>query len=75
MPFQVLQPSGIICHSFWKGEGDEEFKGMYVNNHTEDEIERLFSPNFELLLLKVYQEFETDDSLLLIAKKRDLNRE
>lgn len=68
--YQVLEEGGIICHSFWKGQGEDFFKGLYVNNHLESELKVFFEPLFELLLLENYQEFEAEDSLVLIAKKR-----
>lgn len=67
--FELLEPGGVICHSFWRGEGEEYFKGMYVNYHTDAEITQLMEGKFELLLLQQYKEFEDDDSLLCIARK------
>jgi len=65
-----LNPNGIICHSFWKGEGSEIFKGLFVNYHTKSTLKEFFDEYFEILLLEDYKEFEDNDSLLLIAKKR-----
>lgn len=67
----LLNYNGIICHSFWKGQGREDFKGMLVNYHDEDDLQRLFSPKFEILELISYAEFEENDSVLLIARKKD----
>lgn len=66
----ILNPGGIICHSFWEGEGSEIFKGLFVNYHTETALKSSFA-DFEILLIEPYQEFEANDSLLLIAKKID----
>lgn len=66
----LLNSGGVICHSFWKGEGDEEFKGMFVNYHTQKEIENIVNPYFEILVLEEYQEFEEGDSLILIGKRK-----
>ena len=68
--YKLLNSAGIICHSFWKGKGDEEFKGMYVNYHSKKEIEKLITPNFEILILEEYKEFEEGDSLFLIGRKK-----
>ncbi len=68
--FDIVNSDGIICHSFWKGEGSEVFKGMFVNYHTEAELKELFEPYFDILLLESYAEFEEGDSLLLIGKKK-----
>lgn len=67
--FDVLNSNGIICHSFWKGEGSEVFKGMFVNYHSEGPLRKFFEERFEVLLLTSYAEFEDGDSLLLIGKK------
>jgi trans-aconitate methyltransferase len=66
----VLNQGGIICHSFWKGEGSETFKGMFVNYHREPALRALFGECFEIISVSAYKEFEANDSLLLIAKKR-----
>ncbi len=68
--FEVLNPQGIICHSFWKGEGSEVFKGLFVNYHNEAALTAYFEKRFEILHLETYNEFDDDDSLLLIARKR-----
>ncbi len=66
----ILYKNGIVCHSFWKGEGTEDFKGMLVNLHTKEELHVLFSSAFEILHLEEYQEFEPNDSIIIIAKKK-----
>lgn len=68
--FDLLNSNGIICHSFWKGEGDEIFKGLLVNYQTEDSLVSFFEKHFEILLLENYAEFENGDSILLIGKKK-----
>jgi SAM-dependent methyltransferase len=67
--YEILKPGGIICHSFWKGEGTETFKGMFVNYHTSKALQNLFQEKYTVLMLKNYQEFEEDDSLVVIAMK------
>lgn len=67
---EILNLKGIICHSFWKGEGSEVFKGLFVNYHTKEALTELFEKHFEILSIEEYPEFEEGDSLLLIAKKK-----
>ena len=67
----ILHEGGIICHSFWKGEGDELFKGLYVNYHNEAALKQFFGGQFEMLLVESYAEFEEGDSLLLLASKKN----
>lgn len=66
----ILNSNGIICHSFWKGEGDEIFKGLLVNYQTDESLRILFEDNFEIILIEEYKEFENGDSLLIIGKKK-----
>ena len=66
----LLNENGIICHSFWKGEGDEIFKGLLVNYQTEKSLRILFENGFEILTIEEYNEFEDGDSLVLIARKK-----
>lgn len=67
---EILNPNGIICHSFWKGEGFEIFKGLYVNSHNEEKLNNFFKDYFEILSIITYQEFEKGDSIVLIGKKK-----
>ena len=68
--YELLKPSGIVCHSFWKGTGDEIYMGMTVNYHTEESIRNGWGDLFEILLIESYKEFEEGDSLLLMARKK-----
>lgn len=67
----LLESNGIICHSFWKGKGNENFKGLHVNYYSAENLSLLFQDHFKIITLEEYDEFETGDSLVLIAKKKD----
>lgn len=67
---EILKPSGIICHSFWKGEGFEVFKGLFVNYHNEESLTEIFQPYVELMSVQHYKEFEDGDSILIIGKRK-----
>ena len=66
----ILDEGGIICHSFWKGEGSEIFNSLFVNYHSKEGLKTFLEPYFEILFLEYYNEFETDDSILFIGKKK-----
>lgn len=66
----ILNPNGIICHSFWRGKGSEMFKGLFINYHTKKTLNEKFKNYFEILSIEEYKEFEDMDSLLLIGKKK-----
>lgn len=67
---ELLNADGVICHSFWKGEGSEIFKGFFVNYHDEVTLRNLFEKEFEILSIDSYKEFEAGDSLVLIGRKK-----
>jgi len=68
--YEILNSNGIICHSFWKGEDFEIFKGLYVNYQSEKTLRNIFQAYFEILSVQEYKEFEANDSLLFIARKK-----
>lgn len=68
--YDILNDEGIICHSFWKGEGSEVFKGLFVNYHLEHVLQDFFEAYFETLVIESYAEFEEADSLLFLGKKK-----
>lgn len=72
--YEMLNAEGIICHSLWKGDGNNNFKGMFVNNHTEATLEAFFAPYFAPLELISYKEFDKEDSLLFIGAKKRYNQ-
>ncbi len=55
--WKILQPNGIICHSFWRGEGSEIFKGLFDNYHDEENPVNFYKEFFEVVLAQRYQEF------------------
>jgi len=67
---EILNPKGIVCHSYWKGDGSEIFKGLFVNYHTKETLENVYQKHFEILSIETYNEFEENDSLLVIARKK-----
>lgn len=64
----VLLSNGIVCHSFWKGDGSEIYKEMLVNYQNKESLEGLFGDLFEVLLIEEYNEFEDNDSVMIIAR-------
>ena len=67
---EILNNEGIICHSFWKGEGSEFYNGLFVNNHSTENLMSIFKDHFEIILIENYKEFDENDSILLIGKKK-----
>lgn len=69
--FEILNPGGIVCHTFWKGEDSETYNDLFVNYHSDEGIRILFEPHFETRLIQFYQEFEKGDSILYIGEKKE----
>ncbi|QEN08704.1 class I SAM-dependent methyltransferase [Oceanispirochaeta crateris] len=65
---EILNSGGIICHSFWRGTTHETMEGLFFQYYLENEINDLFGTLFDILHLKVYKEFEHEDSILLLAR-------
>lgn len=68
--YEILNSNGIICHTFWKGEGSEVFKGLFVNYQSESTLRRIYQKYFEILSIEEYKEFEDNDSLLLLGRRK-----
>ncbi|MDC7235724.1 MAG: class I SAM-dependent methyltransferase [Spirochaetales bacterium] len=66
----LLRDGGLICHSFWRGEKQEEFDGLFFQYYLEQEIRELLSSSWKILKTHIYREFEDDDSFLIIAEKK-----
>lgn len=69
--FDILNPGGIVCHSFWNGEDSEIYNDLFVNYHTDAGISTLFKDRFDPLLIRFYKEFDEGDSILYIGKKKE----
>ncbi|MBF9016285.1 MULTISPECIES: trans-aconitate 2-methyltransferase [unclassified Oceanispirochaeta] len=67
---ELLNSEGILCHSFWRGEKQEEFRGLFFQYYLEEEIQALLQPSYTILKTEIYTEFEDDDSFLVIARKK-----
>jgi len=69
---QLLRAGGLLLHSFWVGDGDNEqiFEGMTFTYYDEAALRLQVEPAFEILALEVYGEMEPDDSLMVLCRKR-----
>jgi len=67
---EILEPEGIICHSFWRGDKEENYDGLLFMYYSEEQLRTMFKDNFDIIKIEVYQEMEPADSLNIIARKR-----
>ena len=65
----ALNEGGILCHSFWYGDWEEEHHGLRFTYHTEASLTKAIGDGYETLVSQRYKEMEKDDSLLLILRK------
>lgn len=65
---KLLNPGGLIAHSFWIGEENQEFDGMLFTYYRQEVLLELISKQFEIISTLSYQEFEPADSLFVIAR-------
>jgi cyclopropane fatty-acyl-phospholipid synthase-like methyltransferase len=66
---EILKVDGILFHSFWYGNKEEEINNLRFVYYTEDTIEELLDDDLELLDLVIYNEIERDDSFYIILKR------
>jgi hypothetical protein len=67
--WDVLNPNGLVFHSFWKGNKTEEMKGLHFEYYTVNQLSDFFKNRYEILEIKKYNEFKKDDSIYVIARK------
>ena len=64
----IVNPNGILFHSFWKGNKTENIKGLLFVYYEMETLKKLFEPDFEILELKTYTEDQQDDSIYAVLK-------
>ncbi len=67
---QILEPNGIVCHSFWYGDKEEDQDGLKSIFYTEDILQELFNIHYKIIKIEKYQEIEPEDSIYIIAQKK-----
>lgn len=64
----LLNSRGVLCHTFWKGDGEESHEGLRFIHYQEEELNNLLAGSFEILVMESYREMGADDSILVIAR-------
>lgn len=68
---EILNPNGIVFHSFWKGNKIEKIEGLLFTYYETGDLEKIMKPNFEILGLETYTEMENNDSIYVILRIKD----
>lgn len=66
----VLEPEGIVCHSFWCGKKEENYDGLIFIYYTTEQLQDLFKETFDIIEIEKYKEMELNDSIYIIARKK-----
>jgi len=67
---EVLKDNGLLLHSFWYGSGDEEFSGLRIYYHTEQDIKQLLGESYEIVKIGRHAKMAADDSVYVLARKK-----
>lgn len=66
---EIVNSNGLVCHTFWQGEGQEVHADLNFTKYLKEELRTLFSIHFNVVHLSSYKEFTDGDSILIIASK------
>ncbi|KAA3646556.1 MAG: class I SAM-dependent methyltransferase [Chloroflexi bacterium] len=68
---ELLNKNGLLMHSFWFGENEEEMGGLRHVYYTEAELLKTIGPSFDTVALERYKEFEDGDSFYILLRLQD----
>ena len=68
---KCLKEDGLIMHSFWLGEIEEEHHGLWFAYYTETEMMEILGPGFAVVKMERYTEIEENDSFYVILRKSE----
>ena len=66
----ILNPKGILFHTFWYGTKTEKYNDLLFTYYTEDELRNMIKEDYDIITIKRYTEDKKDDSFLIICKER-----
>ena len=66
----IINPNGLLFHSFWYGDKTEEFNGLLFVYYKEDELRTIVKKDFNILKIQRYTEMKKNDSIYLLLQKK-----
>jgi cyclopropane fatty-acyl-phospholipid synthase-like methyltransferase len=72
--WEVLDSGGILFHSLWYGDREEEMSGLRFVHYTEETFGEVVGREYEIVESERYTEMEQNDSIYFILKKRWFDR-
>lgn len=67
---EILNPNGILFHSLWQGDKEENYGGLLFVYYTKEILTNIVRNDFDIIEINSYNEMEEDDSLYMILKKK-----
>ena len=66
---RTLTNRGIVLHTFWRGNKEENLHGMRFVYYTEEQLQSIFEKEFKIIEIIPYKEMAENDSIRVIASK------
>ena len=66
---QLLTDDGLLMHSFWHGDREEEHHGLRFVYYHESAVLRKIGPGFDVVTMNRYREIEEGDSFYVLLRK------
>jgi cyclopropane fatty-acyl-phospholipid synthase-like methyltransferase len=66
----LLNPGGIILHSFWYGDTEGQFGALTLRRRNEEHLERLLEEHFDILVMERHAKMSEGDSIYFVARAR-----
>ena len=66
----LLNEGGILIHTFWKGDKEEEKHGILFVYYTEDQLLETTKDDYDLLEIGTIKDLEDDDSIYIVLRKK-----
>ena len=69
---EILNPGGLLFHSFWYGEGEDIFSGLLSVYYTRETLTEILGDNFEIRTFEKYAEMEDGNSFYIVLKSKNI---
>lgn len=67
---EVLNEGGILLHTFWYGDKEEDLPGLHFTYYTKKTFRQWVGDEYEVLESVRYAEMEADDSIYFLLRKK-----
>ena len=67
--WEILAPGGLMMHSFWHGDGEEEHHGLRFVYYTEETLLDAIAADDQVVATGQYRELEDDDSFYVLLRR------